>query len=98
MIGAASLNTPSLLAQNSGSIRVSATVVSVAPEREAEQQAQAQGLRFASMVGQAQREVSQRVSTTSRLAQVTTARVSTVRNGRPEEAEAVRVTVEYAAN
>lgn len=98
MVAAAFLTTPPLLAQNTATVQVSATVISVDHERDAAQQAQAMGLRLTSGAGQPQAEVSQRVSTVSRLAQVTSERVRLVGNSRGEQADAVWVRVEYPAN
>ena len=98
MLAAASLKTPSLFAQNTGSIQVSVTVLPVAPSREAADQAQAISLRALSVAETPQREVSQRVTTVSRLAQISTERIRAAGNARQNEAEVVRVTVEFAAN
>lgn len=94
---ASTLRAPSLVAQNTATVQVSATVVSVAPAREAALEAQSQALRLASVV-QTQHQGSQRVSTASRIAQVSTERLRAAGTGRPEEPEAFQVTVEYAAN
>lgn len=94
---ASTLRAPSLLAQNTATVQVSATVVSVAPAREAALEVQSQALRFASVV-QTQQQGSQRLSTASRIAQVSTERKKVAGLGRPEETDQLRVTVEYAAN
>lgn len=94
---ASTLRAPTLVAQNTATVQVSATVVSVAPAREAAMQVQSQALRSASVV-HTQHQGSQRVSTASGIAQVSTERKKAAGLGRPEETDELRVTVEYAAN
>ena len=97
LIGVGMAWAPSLLAQGP-SVRVSATVISGAPAREAAQLVQSQAQHLATAPVPSQREVRQRLDTPGRLAVVTSERIAVVAAGRPSGSDEVRVTVEFAGN
>ena len=98
LIGVGMAWAPSLRAQGPSSVRVSATVISGAPAREAAQLVQRQAQHFATAPVPSQREVRQRLDTPGRLAVVTSERIAVVAAGRPSGSDEVRLTVEFAGN